>query len=351
MDVVDFFSDGFQKLKDKPLVWVTNSVTWLVILVFTAILISNVTSFEHALTFSFFNVGALIVAYYTNIYFVNRFIETQQYLVYILLLIALMVSITCIRFAVNSFYLSQYLKSYPISASWKYLFSGASTLMVLAISLFYGLLINRSRKEKEYQLIIFSQQQQQLNFLKAQISPHFLFNSLNNIYSLTIGKAPQATEMVLLLSDVLRYALYESKNEHVLLSNEIEQIKKMIVLNQLKSEKTLAITFTSSLSSPDVLIEPMILIPLVENCFKHGNIHHAPNAFISIVLEEKNGVIRVSLKNSTDAQSQHTRATGGIGLENIKQRLALLYPNRHSLTFTEETNTFAVVLEIDKRNG
>jgi two-component system, LytTR family, sensor kinase len=351
LDVVDFFADGFQKLKEKPLVLVTNSAVWIVILLITTIFVSNVTTPQHAFAFSFFNVGMLVVGYYANIYFVNQFIEKQKYVIYIFILIALVTAVTYIRFAVNSFYLSQYLKFYPVSTSWKYLFSGASTLMVLAISFFYGLLINRSRKEKEYQLIILSQQQQQLNFLKAQMSPHFLFNSLNNIYSLTIGRAPQATEMVLLLSDVLRYALYESKNDQVLLTKEIDQIKKLISLYQLKSEVPLRIIFTSSLSSPDVLIEPMILIPLVENCFKHGNIHHALDGFISLALEERNGVIYFRSSNSKEAQSQKAPESGGIGLENIKQRLALLYPGRHALKLTEEANSFAVVLEIDKRNG
>jgi two-component system, LytTR family, sensor kinase len=350
LDIVEFFADGFQKLKQKPLVLLVNASVWLVILIVTTILISNITTLKHAFAFSFFNIGMLAFAYYLNIYFVNRFIEKQKYSIYIFLLIALIVGVTYSRFYINSFYLATYLESYTFSNTWKYFFSGLSTLMVVAISLFYGLLINRSRKEREYQLIIFKQQQQQLDYLKAQMSPHFLFNSLNNIYSLTIGKAPKATEMVLLLAEVLRYALYESKNKQVALTTEIDQINKLISLYKLKSETPLAITFNSLLSSPTASIEPMLLIPLVENCFKHGNIHHASQGFIFMELNETNGLIRFHLKNSKDTQPKEETKDSGIGLKNIQQRLLLLYPNRHSLLLTEEPDNFTVLLQIDKRN-
>lgn len=348
MNITDFFADGFNKLKNKPLVLLVNVLVWLVILVITTIIISNITSLKHAFLFSLFNIGMLTIAYYLNIYFVNNFIEKQKFGIYIFFLIVLVSFVSFSRFSINSFYLARYLESYPVSTTWKYLFSGVSTLMVVAISLFYGLLINRSRKEREYQLIIVKQQQQQLDYLKAQMSPHFLFNSLNNIYSLTIGKAPKATEMVLLLAEILRYALYESNNKQVAMRLEIDQINKLISLHKLKSETPLAITFNFLLSTPDALIEPMILIPLVENCFKHGNIHYAPNGFISIELNEKDGVTRFYLKNSKDPQPKKETLDGGIGLKNIRQRLLLLYPDRHSLQVSEEPDSFAVVLQIHK---
>jgi len=333
------------------MVLISNGAVWLVILFITTIFVSNLAPFANAFIFSFFNVGMLAFAYYLNIFFVNRFIEKQAYGAYMGSVIVLIVAVAYIRFSVNSFILARYLESFPVSIGWKYLFSGVSTLVVAAISLFYGLLINRSRKEREYQMMIFKQQQLQLNFLKAQMSPHFLFNSLNNIYSLCIGTSPKATEIVLLLSEVLRYVIYESKKDRVTLAKDIEQIHKLIRLHQLKSETDLDIVFKHSLSNSGVAIEPMILIPLVENCFKHGNVHHSPNGFISIILAEKNGVIEVALKNSKDKQQREPKEHGGVGLENIKQRLALMYPTRHQLKLTDADDYFSVMLEIDVRNG
>jgi two-component system, LytTR family, sensor kinase len=347
LEVIDFFSGGLLQIWKKRLVFITNALAWLLVFGITALLLSSLLPVWHSLIFSLFHIFLLVITYYLNIYLVNRFIEKGKYGAYLALfaIVFALVSFFRISFNLRYFENTSVLKI-PIRENWAYIFSVFSTLMVLILSFFYGLLINRSKKEKEYKEIISRQQEAQLQFLKAQMNPHFLFNTLNNIYSLTIGKAPKASEMLLLLSDLLRYAVYESKKDKVKIESEIKQIEKLIQLFQLKSEKTLSISFDVRCKQSTVFIEPMILIPLVENCFKHCNFDSLKSAYVSIRLTAENNKLEFETINTKDHWEKSKDTVGGVGLENIRQRLAILYPKRHTLDIQDEATIFNLKLTI-----
>jgi LytS/YehU family sensor histidine kinase len=349
LEITDLFSGGIKQLWKNPLILLINVSVWALLLAIITLLLSSLLSIGIALLFASFNVTSLMVLYYLNIYLVDRFIEAKQYLRYSLYLILLLLSVVFLRIQFNLYYLTKVVTTVlPIEGKWLLLFSIVITIIVLAISFFNGLLMNRSRKEKEYLRIIAHQQEIQVAFLKTQMSPHFLFNTLNNVYSLTLNKAPQASEMILLLSEVLRYAVYRSKEIRVELSTEVEQINKILQLHGLRSESKSPVTFNVQLSSDITFIEPMILIPLVENCFKHSNIETSDRAYISMSLKEGNGIILFESSNSKDKVIKNN--VEGIGLKNIKERLMIRYPDGHKLEVRDSDTSFSVYLQIKVSN-
>lgn len=348
MEVIDFFAGGLQQIRRKRLVFITNILAWLLVFGITMALLASLLPFWHSLVFSLFHISLLAITYYSNIYLVDHFIEKKKYGIYSVLFVFLLVTISFARISFNfNYFKNTTILKVLIRENWAYIFSVFSTLMVMILSFFYGLLINRSKKEKEYKEVISRQQEAQLQFLKAQMNPHFLFNTLNNIYSLTVGKAPKASEMLLLLSDLLRYAVYESKKGKVKIGSEVKQIEKLIQLFQLKSEKLLSISLDVKNETDKIFIEPMMLIPLVENCFKHCNFDSFQGAYVAIHLSTEGDKFEFETINTKDDWEKSKDTVGGVGLENIRQRLSILYPERHSFTIKDEPTLFTLRLTIN----
>ena len=220
------------------------------------------------------------------------------------------------------------------------------SILVLIFSTLFHLLVNRYQKEKTNQLLIQEHQAAELQFLKAQINPHFLFNTLNNIYSLSIIQSPKTPQMVLQLSQLLRYVLYESQNKKVSLSGELTQIEKYIALFQLKNETPVNIFFEKEGSINGQKIEPMMLIPLIENALKHCDFDTNQKAYAKIVVQMVGDMLHFSTINSKNNANQQKDEVGGVGLKNIRKRLALNYPNQHELVINNLEYAFEVRLKI-----
>lgn len=189
--------------------------------------------------------------------------------------------------------------------------------------------------------------QTELQFLKFQINPHFLFNALNNIYALT-GIDPEKTrEGISNLSDMLRYVLYDCEQEKVPIGREVAYIENYIELFSMKSSRKFPITMEVALDNDGLLIEPMLLIPFMENALKHGNIEKATGAFLKINLRATKSELTFVVSNSFTRQPKEKDAVGGIGIENVRRRLELLYPGRHDLRIHENSNTFSVMLNLN----
>ncbi|GAA4312321.1 hypothetical protein GCM10023149_07640 [Mucilaginibacter gynuensis] len=184
--------------------------------------------------------------------------------------------------------------------------------------------------------------QTELSFLRSQINPHFLFNHLNNIYALVYEQNAQALPAISGLSELLRYMLYNT-NETVLLSTEIGYIEKYIALQQLRFEHPTMITITKSIIDEAAHIPPLLLIPFIENAFKHGQVRVKEN-WLKIEINNDANRLSFSCTNVTGTQKKDT--TGGIGLSNVKQRLNLLYPGLHQLEITETDHLFVVKLQL-----
>jgi LytS/YehU family sensor histidine kinase len=188
----------------------------------------------------------------------------------------------------------------------------------------------------------------ELKFLRNQTNPHFLFNALNNIYTLTLIKSEKAPDYLLILSDMLRYMLYECNAPRVKLEKEIGYIRHFIDLNLLKDSRGLNVHFACEEIPENLEIAPMLLIPLVENAFKHSKFEDKAKGWIDINLQVSGESLHLNVRNSLPGNAHTTDKTGGIGLANVRRQLELIYPNESDLTVEEQDQIFSVTLNILK---
>lgn len=190
----------------------------------------------------------------------------------------------------------------------------------------------------------------ELKFLKAQIHPHFLFNTLNNLYSLTLKHSPDAPEVVLRLSGLMNYMLYDASSKMVSLPKEIESIHDYIALERIRYGKSLDLFFEVSGETEAARVAPMLLLPFVENSFKHGVSDEVEDKWIAVNLSVREGILHFKVENSRTRKSGDARPmeyTGGIGLKNVMRRLELIYPERHELKIFEEEASYLITLKIN----
>lgn len=204
-------------------------------------------------------------------------------------------------------------------------------------------------QKKEEEIIVSKNEalRTELKLLKSQINPHFLFNSLNNIYALSAIDSEKTQQSISYLSDMLRYVLYECEHELVPLEKEITYIQNYIKLFSLKSSKTYSIETDFKIANKNIKVAPMLFIPFMENALKHGNIEKITDTFIRIKIDANEHKVQFEIENSKPESPKVTDEMGGIGIENVKKRLAILYPGRHELLINETSQAFKVNLNID----
>ncbi len=185
----------------------------------------------------------------------------------------------------------------------------------------------------------------ELAMLRTQINPHFFFNTLNNLYALTVKQSEKAPEVILKLSDMMRYTIYEGNKEMVTLEEEIEYLNNYIELHKIRYKKSVEITFNHKVNT-SLTIAPLLYIILLENAFKHGIETLAEDAFIHINLTEETGFIIFSIENNFDPNE--ISSSNGIGLQNLKRRLSLLYKNKHELQIDVSNSLYKTTLKIAK---
>lgn len=186
----------------------------------------------------------------------------------------------------------------------------------------------------------------ELNFLKSQINPHFLFNSLNSVYFLINKENAEARGALHKFSEMLRFQLYEMNGEKIPVEKEISYLKDYVALQQLRKDENFLVQFSCTPDVKGFLIEPLLLIPFVENAFKHIS-HYSDNSnFVKIGLSRLHGTLLFAIENSREPGLHQTQKNGGIGLTNVKRRLELLYPGRHDLKIEETDKTFLVTLNL-----
>jgi LytS/YehU family sensor histidine kinase len=185
----------------------------------------------------------------------------------------------------------------------------------------------------------------EIKLLKAQINPHFIFNALNNIYSLAYTKSEMAPESILKLSEMLRYVFYDCSNDVVKLDAEIEYISNFIAFQQMKSEHEQSINFDNSKARKDIDIAPMLFITFIENAFKYSKVEEVDKAYVNILLSSEKNALILEIENSIP-ESGKILSGNGLGIKNVRQRLDLLYPNSYRLDINEDENKFMVQLKI-----
>ena len=231
------------------------------------------------------------------------------------------------------------------------IFMGSIPLFIVTLtSTLYETSIIANQSAKETALLKAEKLEAELKFLKSQINPHFLFNSLNNIYTLTVLNPNLAGKNLLKLSEMLRYLLYECDAEKVSLERELTYLENYIDLFSLKDDEALNINFDSKDVNTNLMISPLLLIPFVENAFKHSQIEDLENGWIDISIIGDDQQLYFEIKNSIPELEFSKDDVGGIGLQNVKRQLELLYPNQYKLEIEQNEKQFAVSLALKMRD-
>lgn len=292
----------------------------------------------------FINTIFLAIFFYGNTYYlIPGLLAKKKIMMYIIAILLITAVITAIHLYVEFIFNPQmYEKHWFLEVRSR----GAifSCLLILTISGGYKITNEWFFNEKIMKEMENEKLSSELMFLKNQVSPHFLFNTLNNIYSLASKKSNDAPNAIIKLSQLMRYMLYESNDRQVEIDKEIEYLKNYIDLQKLRIQDTVTIFFETKIEVQK-MIEPMLLIPFVENSFKHG-ISNLEHSNISIRLKVNEKMLEFDVENRIPKVRGKREESSGIGLMNITRRLNLLYPGRHELKTEDLTNKYIVNLKI-----
>ena len=325
---------------------------WIGVLFFytTFFEVDNAT-YQDTLKFSLFLMPITIATTYVATYkIIPDYLITKQYwrfalycsYTFIISLYLLFVSIFFSLIYISNF---EYSDMNPLTKNILFIMT-AVYLVVIILSAFKLLKLNLKQAARTNTLetkILDTQlklKEQELNYLKMQIHPHFLFNTLNTMYGFALKKADQTPDMILKLSNLLDYLLYQAEKPFVLLSEEISHIKDYIDLEKMRFNDTLQVHFNIDVTSETTTIAPMLLLPFIENSFKHGSIIDG-KLTIDIHLIATSNAIDFRIQNSN---SEHNESQQGIGLDNIKKRLELLYGDQYHLDISTKNALFSVQL-------
>lgn len=220
------------------------------------------------------------------------------------------------------------------------------------VLLFVGLKLawDTRQQQTEVERLKAAVTESELQFLKSQINPHFLFNNLNNLYAHSLNNSPKTSDIILQLSSLMRYMLHDGKEKFVALEKEFNYLRDFIDLQQLQVENKAQIAVKIQGETADKYIAPLILVTFVENSFKHSMSSQTEEISIIIELTVEDHLLSLYCANTFSTNSNVEQLSHGIGLENVRSRLDLLYPNAHQLDVTFEHNLYEVNLEMDLSN-
>lgn len=327
--------------------WWQHLIFWAVaLLILLNIFKSSGSVAKIDVIYTFIFLVPILSIVYLNLYLaVPRLLGKEKYLLYSLILLVLISGGALFLYLLFESWIDIFLPGYYFISYYNVtvlmLYTGSflvlTTLLKLSRSWFMLLRVERMTSSH------------QLQSLQSQINPHFLLNSLQTIYALSMEKSERSPEVILQLSEILKYTLYETGQPSVALEKEIGMIRSYVDMyrHRVDPERT-EIRLVVNGEPGELLIAPMLLIPFIENSFKHGLRGDGERSFIDILMDISGKRLQLRLKNSCEKNDRpeldHQR---GIGIGNTKQRLELLYPGRHKLDITLQDDTFAVSLTID----
>lgn len=300
----------------------------------------------------------IAAAYFTIYFLVPRYLLHKKYGVFFLLL-----AISALIFSITDRAVYYYITVPLLSTDYqqRYIHAVAflqpailfgnlvNTYMLVALAVSIKLLKNLFEKQHLNQMLMQQKVEAELKFLKSQINPHFLFNSLNNLYGLALKNSSETPEAILTLSSLLNYMLYECNSDRIPLEKEIDMLNDFIELEKLRYGSKLKIDFNISGNITGTEIAPMLLFPFIENSFKHGASNEFDQSWININIEVKENTFHLLVENikSEKNDTDPLYKSDGIGLANIKRQLDLLYPGRHELIISDKGNSFQISLVIN----
>ena len=293
-----------------------------------------------------FSAATLLTAYYLHI-MALMFLKEKKYWHLIIAILGVVLVFPFFRYSIEEILYPAVFNIRNYTDGVNLLYYIKDNTYFLAIPIFMGFAFNFAEEwfinRGEKQALINEKNTTELAFLKSQLNPHFLFNTLNNIYSLTFQKSEKAPEAVLKLSEMMRYMLYESNETKVDLTKEVQYLQNFIDLQKMRYHGDTFIEFNIQGDINSKQIAPLLLIPFVENAFKHGEVSDSHNPLIINLLVSNNN-LHFSVNNHK--KSQNKDEVGGVGLENMQRRLALLYPENYGLEIKDEKDSYYCELNL-----
>lgn len=312
---------------------------WLVVGVLMPITIRGAQTPMQLVALSMTMWVGLILLFYPHKWLINNYLKKKKWLLYVLGLVGLVAS--------SAFFISLIIAATTATGSWQTALGSVMVsilvMLFLAASISYAykgiVLATQFEKTKRQQI------EAELKLLQSQVNPHFLFNTLNNIYAQNLVNQEEANDMILQLADLMRYQIESAKKNEVAIKDEIDFIENYLALEKKRLTARIQTSFKVEIDPKLVLqIPPMLFIPFIENAYKHG-ISAEGACFIHIFLSIKPDGIAFKIDNSVSTKKQAVKSTK-MGLENIKKRLHLLFPDKHTLIINTDNNVYSVQLSI-----
>jgi len=310
---------------------------WIVfVTVFTLFLGSKYGCWESFKDVTRESFSYVLVVYINILFLIPHYLLQRKYAQYIFFLLCSLVVMVPVHSAVEyyNFYNVEELKG-QVRLERLAFFSLINISLVLALTTGLKLGMEWFKQQQRNQELERERLQAELKFLKSQINPHFLFNTLNNLYALSLQKSDKAPEMILKLSEMMRYLLYESNAKMVSLANEIRCMENYIELERIRQDGRTKINLEINCAENGKMIAPLLFIPFLKNSFKHGVNSAIEAGWIHIKLDEKEGALFFEVENSKPIKPIKKGNENGIGLQNVKRRLELIYPYKHELTISD----------------
>lgn len=290
--------------------------------------------------------GVLLTTFYFNYYFlIPKYLLPKKYWFYfsfLLVAIAITFLLSGATFFFSDFNPGKLSKTNPIIEKIiPVIIINAISLWLLSIvSTILFAVYNRLKETEKERLSA------QIASLKSQINPHFLFNTLNNIYATAIDTSPKAADMIDKLSEMMRYTMKDTRQDVVLLEDEINYISNFIELQKLRLDRSVKLEYHSPGNIPALQIAPMLLVPFVENAFKHG-VNSEQKSYIRIEMKMNKAEFKLTVINSKVKVQQEIGERSGLGIENTRHRLNLIYPSKHLLVINDTEKEFSISLYIN----
>lgn len=333
----------------KP--WVLHALFWVIVFALMLLAGQNNDTSVLEIVRKLINLAFYMLVVYINLgYLLPKFLSQKNFMTYCLLLLAMVAVITPIKVLLLYITYEEVDPREFLVMNQQYIFlllfliAGGSTIIKIISDWQRH---QRDRKDLETQRM-----QSEIRFLKSQINPHFLFNTLNSLYALTLKKSDKAPEIVIKLSEMMRYMLYECNERRVPLNKEVNYIQNYLDLEKLRQSGHSDISLKVEGQITDQMIAPMIFIPFLENSFKHGLNHQIGDGYVHVNMKVLENKLLLRIMNSKPLQKPlpSERPSGGIGLANVRRRLNLLYPNQYRLDIEDSEKEHAVELSLDLSN-
>jgi two-component system, LytTR family, sensor kinase len=290
--------------------------------------------------------GLLLVIVYLNVfYLIRKYYKARKFAMYFTILVILIAIYIYAAIALESFIFPRGRSAENVGYAILVNFSNIARYCVIAFLLYD--IQEKLEQGKQLAQIKIEKVNTEINYLRAQINPHFLFNTLNNLYGLALEKSERTPEVILKLSKIMDYMLFELDGSKVPLAKDIENLENYIELERIRQGNNARIVFNKSETIDNQMIEPLLLLPLVENAFKHGVNKMIDGAYLAIRLEVEGEGIRFEVMNNYRQSASGKQMHSSIGLTNLRRRLDLFYANHYTLKINDDSVNYHVVLTLD----